>query len=83
MSAPPEPPDQPPVSSLKVIDRQREHQANERTFLAWLRTALSLIGFGFAIARFNLFCGSFRPVSPRIPNNLTQSTLCSTLKIWA
>jgi putative membrane protein len=37
------------------IDRQREHQANERTFLAWLRTAISLIGFGFAIARFGLF----------------------------
>lgn len=37
------------------IDRQREHQANERTFLAWLRTSIALIGFGFAIARFNLF----------------------------
>jgi uncharacterized membrane protein YidH (DUF202 family) len=34
------------------IDRQREHQANERTFLAWLRTSIALIGFGFAIARF-------------------------------
>jgi putative membrane protein len=37
------------------IDRQREHQANERTFLAWLRTSIALIGFGFAIARFGLF----------------------------
>lgn len=37
------------------IDRQREHQANERTFLAWLRTAIALIGFGFAISRFGLF----------------------------
>lgn len=37
------------------LDRQREHQANERTFLAWLRTSISLIGFGFAIARFGLF----------------------------
>ncbi len=36
-------------------DRQREHQANERTFLAWLRTSIALIGFGFAIARFGLF----------------------------
>ena len=40
---------------LPKIDRQREHQANERTFLAWLRTSVSLIGFGFAIARFGLF----------------------------
>jgi len=37
------------------IDRQREHQANERTFLAWLRTSIALISFGFAIARFGLF----------------------------
>ena len=37
------------------VDRQREHQANERTFLAWLRTSVALIGFGFAIARFGLF----------------------------
>ncbi|MFB2923226.1 MULTISPECIES: YidH family protein [Aerosakkonema] len=37
------------------FDRLREHQANERTFLAWLRTSIALIGFGFAIARFGLF----------------------------
>lgn len=42
-------------SSVRSPSRQREHQANERTFLAWLRTSISLIGFGFAIARFGLF----------------------------
>jgi putative membrane protein len=43
------------TEEIKKIDRQREHQANERTFLAWLRTAIALIGFGFAIARFGIF----------------------------
>ncbi|BAY13313.1 YidH family protein [Calothrix sp. NIES-2098] len=43
------------MNKLPKIDRQREHQANERTFLAWLRTSIALIGFGFAIARFGLF----------------------------
>jgi putative membrane protein len=43
------------MSKEPKIDRQREHQANERTFLAWLRTSIALIGFGFAIARFGLF----------------------------
>ncbi|MCJ8280458.1 MAG: DUF202 domain-containing protein [Rivularia sp. ALOHA_DT_140] len=35
--------------------RLREHLANERTFLAWVRTSIALIGFGLAIARFSLF----------------------------
>jgi putative membrane protein len=43
------------MSQEPKIDRQREHQANERTFLAWLRTSIALIAFGFAIARFGLF----------------------------
>ncbi|MBI2434570.1 MAG: DUF202 domain-containing protein [Candidatus Hydrogenedentes bacterium] len=35
--------------------RTREHLANERTFLAWIRTALGLIGLGFVVARMGLF----------------------------
>ena len=48
-----------PNRSERSTDRQREHQANERTFLAWLRTSIALIGFGFAIARFGLFLRQF------------------------
>ena len=29
--------------------------ASERTFLAWIRTGLALMGFGFVVARFGLF----------------------------
>lgn len=29
--------------------------AAERTFLAWLRTGIALMGFGFVVARFSLF----------------------------
>ncbi len=36
-------------------DKSREFQANERTFLAWIRTSIALMGFGFVIAKFNLF----------------------------
>lgn len=42
---------------MSKIDRQRERQGNEWTFLGWLRTSIALIGFGFAIARFGLFLG--------------------------
>lgn len=37
------------------IERSREHQANERTFLAWIRTSVALMGFGFVIVKFVLF----------------------------
>lgn len=43
------------MSRTPEVDRQREHQANERTFLAWLRTSIALIGFSLAIAHFGLF----------------------------
>jgi len=33
----------------------REHLANERTLLAWVRTAVALMGLGFVVARFGLF----------------------------
>ena len=29
----------------------RDHLANERTFLAWVRTAIALLGFGVLIAK--------------------------------
>ena len=33
----------------------RVYFAAERTFLAWIRTGVALMGFGFVIARFGLF----------------------------
>ena len=33
----------------------RTHLANERTFLSWSRTSISLLAFGFVIERFDLF----------------------------
>ena len=33
----------------------RVYFAEQRTFLAWIRTGLALMGFGFVVARFGLF----------------------------
>jgi putative membrane protein len=33
----------------------RIYFAAERTFLAWIRTGLAMMGFGFVVARFGLF----------------------------
>ena len=35
--------------------RARDHMANTRTLLAWIRTSVALIGLGFVVARFGLF----------------------------
>jgi putative membrane protein len=37
-----------------------DYLAAERTFLAWIRTGLSLMGFGFVVARFGLFLQEFQ-----------------------
>ncbi|MGD0899451.1 MAG: DUF202 domain-containing protein [Thermoguttaceae bacterium] len=46
--------DNPPKSQSEVED-PRVRFAAERTLLAWMRTGLALMGFGFVVARFGLF----------------------------
>jgi len=40
--------------SVKVRNR-RVHMANERTFLAWIRTSIGIMAFGFVVEKFALF----------------------------
>jgi len=39
---------------MKEIDPRVQYAA-ERTLLAWIRTGLAMMGFGFVVARFSLF----------------------------
>lgn len=39
----------------KIIGSPSDHLANERTFLAWVRTSVALMGFGFVVVKFSLF----------------------------
>jgi putative membrane protein len=47
----------------------RTYFAAERTFLAWIRTGLGLMGVGFALARFGLFLREFRSNQPASPHS--------------
>jgi inner membrane protein YidH len=38
-----------------MIERYSDHAANERTFLAWVRTAIAVMAFGFLVEKFDLF----------------------------
>ena len=44
-----------------MIKRYSDHAANERTFLAWVRTAIAVMAFGFVIERFDLFLRALAP----------------------
>jgi putative membrane protein len=39
--------------------RVSDHLANERTFLAWVRTSISVIVFGFVVAKFGITLRQF------------------------
>src|SRR5215475_3925159 len=41
-----------------------EHLANERTILAWIRTAIAIMTLGIAINRFSLFLVEFSRIVP-------------------
>jgi putative membrane protein len=55
-----------------MIQNYSDHAASERTFLAWVRTAIAVMAFGFVVERFDLFLqlapGSMSP-HPRHPLN--------------
>lgn len=60
-----------------MIKRYSDHAANERTFLAWVRTAIAVMAFGFVIEKFDLFLqASATQRQPQL--NPTSSTLANS-----
>jgi putative membrane protein len=43
-----------------------DYLAAERNFLAWIRTGLALMGFGFVVARFALFLQELHVIAPGV-----------------
>jgi len=43
----------------------RDHLANERTFLAWVRSCIAIMALGFVVARFGLLIRELGPNAPR------------------
>ena len=46
----------------------RVRLAGERTLLAWIRTGLAMMGFGFVVARFGLFLRELAALDPAPPS---------------
>ncbi|MDZ8055431.1 MAG: YidH family protein [Aulosira sp. ZfuVER01] len=45
-------------------DRVRDHLANERTYLAWMRSGIALMGFGVLIVRLRIIRPPLAPQPP-------------------
>jgi putative membrane protein len=59
-----------------MIERYAEHAANERTFLAWVRTAIAIMAFGFLVEKFDIFL-QIAGTSVRRPLSVGGQTLAN------
>jgi len=61
----------------------RVYFAAERTFLAWIRTGLGLMGVGFAVARFGLFLREMQSDQTHMPVHTTGLSVWSGVALVA
>jgi putative membrane protein len=61
----------------------RVYFAAERTFLAWIRTGLGLMGVGFAVARFGLFLREMQSDETHLPVHTTGLSVWSGVALVA
>lgn len=64
------------VEKMENSARTRDHLANERTFLAWIRTSIGVMAFGFVIEKFAVFMKQIAHfvVKQNLPENADIST---------
>ncbi len=63
-------------AEARPVAQLRDYLAEERTFLAWIRTGISLMGFGFVVARFGIF-GDLTNLPQQLPAGLPHE-----LSVW-
>jgi inner membrane protein YidH len=62
-------------------NRASDHLANERTFLAWVRSGVAIVVFGFAIGRFAIAIREFMQFQGRASRGTGLSVWFGTLAI--
>ena len=82
-----------PAAEQRTDLHTSEHLSNERTFLAWIRTSISLLGLGFVVAKFSVWLRelsrSLHPSAPiphsglSMPLGITLMTLSAVLALTA
>ncbi len=67
----------------EATEDPRTYFAAERTFLAWIRTGLGLMGVGFAVARFGLFLRQMQAGQSHAPVHTTGASVYSGVALVA
>ena len=67
------------LAEKPVEQDPRVYFAAERTFLAWIRTGLALMGIGFAVSRFGLFLRQVTAAESHLPTN----THATGVSLWS
>src|SRR5665213_531406 len=67
----------------QITEDPRTYFAAERTFLAWIRTGLGLMGIGFAVARFGLFLRQLQATQAKMPAHTTGWSVWSGVALVA
>jgi putative membrane protein len=71
------------ANSEEAQQDPRVYFAAERTFLAWIRTGLGLMGVGFAVARFGLFLRQMQNEETHLPLHATGLSTWSGVALVA
>lgn len=68
---------QPPLqATIDEAKRATEYLANERTFLAWIRTSLAIISLGFVVAKFSVWLRELAAqLAPQIQTSQTGASM--------
>ncbi len=64
-----------------TASRASDHLANERTFLAWVRTGVAIVVFGFAIGRFAIAIRQIMELQGRATSTVGLSVWFGTIAI--
>jgi uncharacterized membrane protein YidH (DUF202 family) len=54
-----------------------DHMANERTYLAWVRTGITIMALGFVVAKFGIIIRELVPNAPATSYHLSSTIDCA------
>jgi putative membrane protein len=74
----------PPGARVPEGRKAAEYLANERTFLAWIRTSIAVISLGFVVAKFGLWINELAlRVTPQLEHVTTGASIPTGLAMIA